>query len=48
MPEANQRNIREVFHQGYRIAYRVNPERIEIIMVVHGSRNLMNPENQRW
>jgi toxin ParE1/3/4 len=40
MPEAKNPNIREVLYQAYRIVYRLNPELIEIIMVVHGSRDL--------
>jgi addiction module RelE/StbE family toxin len=40
MPEANNSNIREVIYQGYRIVYRLNGETLEIVMVVHGSRNL--------
>ena len=45
MPEANNSNIREVIYQGYRIIYRVTAEAIEIVMVVHGRRNLQNSDN---
>jgi plasmid stabilization system protein ParE len=40
MPEAKNPNIREVLYQAYRIVYRLSPELIEVIMVVHGSRDL--------
>ncbi|HSB95323.1 MAG TPA: type II toxin-antitoxin system RelE/ParE family toxin [Spongiibacteraceae bacterium] len=42
MPEANNSNIREVIYQGYRIIYRLGSDAIEIVMVVHGSRDLSN------
>lgn len=46
MPEANRPDIREVIYQGYRIVYRLHSGSIEIIMVVHGSRDLANPESR--
>jgi toxin ParE1/3/4 len=45
MPEAQQLNIRELLFQDYRIIYRVKPDLIEVVMVVHGSRNLDNSNN---
>jgi len=48
MPEANSPGIREVIYQGYRIVYRLRNETIEIVMVVHGSRDLGNPGNRPW
>ncbi|MFC3116175.1 type II toxin-antitoxin system RelE/ParE family toxin [Cellvibrio fontiphilus] len=42
MPEAQQSDIRELLFQDYRIVYRVTTKQIEIVMVVHGSRNLEN------
>jgi len=48
-PEAKNDEIREVIFQGYRILYWiVNNDRIDIIAVVHGSRDLSNPANQPW
>ena len=46
MPEAENLSIREVIYQGYRIIYRLRSDTIEIVMVVHGSRNLAGPENK--
>ena len=40
MPEADNPSIREIIYQGYRIIYRLSPDTIEIVMVVHGSRDL--------
>ena len=40
MPEADNICIREVIYQGYRIIYRLRSDTIEMVMVVHGSRNL--------
>ncbi len=48
MPEAKDRRIREVIYQGYRIIYRLRADTIEIVMVVHGSRNLAGQENKPW
>lgn len=39
VPEAQDENIRELMHQNYRIIYRISGERIEILTIVHGSRN---------
>ena len=48
MPEAENLRIREVMYQGYRIIYRLCSDAIEIVMVVHGSRNLAGQENKPW
>jgi plasmid stabilization system protein ParE len=32
-----------VIHQGYRIIYRLRADAVEIVMVVHGNRDLSNP-----
>lgn len=44
MPEANDPAIREVIFQGYRIIYRINSGCVEVITVVHGSRNITGPD----
>lgn len=48
MPEAKHPDIREVIYQGYRIVYRLSPDLIEVIMAVHGSRDLGSTDNQPW
>lgn len=41
VPEYNQENIRERIFQNYRIVYRLKPEMIEIVAVVHSVRLLV-------
>ena len=49
VPEANSIDIREVIFQGYRIMYWIiDDQRIDIIAVIHGSRDLSNAVNQPW
>lgn len=49
VPEAEREDIREVIFQNYRVIYwLVTETRIDIIAVIHGSRDLSNPENQPW
>jgi toxin ParE1/3/4 len=40
VPEFQVGQLREVFEQPYRIIYRVRPDRVDIITVVHVSRQL--------
>lgn len=40
MPQADNPSIHEVIYPGYRIIYRLCPDTVEIVMVVHGSRDL--------
>lgn len=40
---------REVICKGYRVIYLVvTDDRLDILGVVHGSRDLMNADNQPW
>ena len=48
MPESENISIREVIYQGYRIIYRLRSDTIEIVMVVHGSRNLAGQDEKPW
>lgn len=49
VPEAENRNdVRELIHQGYRIIYLIESDRIFIITIIHGSRDLSAKENQAW
>jgi toxin ParE1/3/4 len=49
VPEAARDDIREVIFHNYRIIYRVvSAERIDILTVLHASRDLASPENQPW
>ena len=40
VPEANEENIRELVYQNYRIIYRITKNRIEMLSVIHGARDL--------
>lgn len=48
VPEAQDENIRELVYQNYRIIYRIAGERIEILTVVHGSRDLTLRPTAPW
>jgi plasmid stabilization system protein ParE len=48
VPEAQDENIRELVYQNYRIIYRIARERIEILAVVHGSRDLAKHRTPPW
>ena len=39
MPEAKNVRIREVIYQGYHIIYRIQSDAIQIVTVIHGSRD---------
>lgn len=49
IPEADDDALREVIFQGYRIMYWIiSEQRIDIIAVMHGSRDLSQTEQQPW
>jgi addiction module RelE/StbE family toxin len=48
VPEANRDDVRELIFQGYRIIYRTKPHHVQIITVLHGSRNLTGKEVMPW
>ena len=48
VPEAEQENIRELLFHHYRIIYRVEEERILILAVIHGSRDLSRKKTKPW
>jgi plasmid stabilization system protein ParE len=49
VPEAQeQREIREILFQGYRIIYRLAEQRVQILSVLHGSRDLLQREPKPW
>lgn len=49
VPEAERDDIREVFSQHYRVIYWVvSQDQVDIIGVIHGSRDLSRPDNQPW
>jgi toxin ParE1/3/4 len=48
VPEANEENIRELLYYNYRIIYRVASDRIELLSVIHGSRDLVARDPAPW
>jgi len=48
VPESEDDQTREVIVQGYRVMYAIEDDRVLILAVMHGSRDLGNPDNQPW
>ncbi len=48
VPEAEEENIREFLFHTYRIIYRVEAERILVLTVIHGSRDLSHKKPKPW
>jgi plasmid stabilization system protein ParE len=40
--------VRELIHQGYRIVYWIVVDRIQILAVIHGTRDFKNIERKPW
>ena len=38
VPEKNDPNVRELFESKYRIIYRIKPNQIDVLAVIHGAR----------
>ena len=41
-------NVRELVFQSYRIFYRILPDKIEILTVIHGGRDMENISPKPW
>lgn len=48
VPEFNMENIRELIYYNYRIVYRVNPDLIEILLVIHAARDFEKTFKKDW
>ncbi|MEK6302116.1 MAG: type II toxin-antitoxin system RelE/ParE family toxin [Acidobacteriota bacterium] len=46
--EAQGEDIREILYRSYRIIYRIVGERIDVLAVIHGSRDLWGQEPKPW
>ncbi|HUX31690.1 MAG TPA: type II toxin-antitoxin system RelE/ParE family toxin [Thiobacillus sp.] len=46
--ERHMPDVRELVFQGYRIIYRVSENRIDILTILHGSRDLNNLSDRPW
>jgi hypothetical protein len=40
--------VRELFYQGYRIIYSIQPDHVFIVTILHGSRDLAGGELKPW
>lgn len=43
VPEHDDQSLRELIVRKYRLVYRVHPERVEILRVIHGARASLPP-----
>jgi addiction module RelE/StbE family toxin len=48
VPEANNKNIREVIFSNYRIIYRIKRESILILAIIHGARDVNRIDIKPW
>ena len=48
VPEADAQDIREVLYRNYRIIYRIERDRILVLMVIHGARDLTLITPKPW
>ncbi len=48
VPETNDEDVRELLYQRYRIIYRVKGDRIEMLSVIHGARDLEEIKPAPW
>jgi len=48
IPEAEDKTLREIIVQGYRVMYRLETDRVLILAVMHGSRDLAGREKKPW
>ncbi len=48
VPEADDDSVREILFRKYRIMYRVEPDRILVLMVIHGARDLSQAAPGPW
>lgn len=44
VPEAQSENVREILYRSYSIIYQIVGERVDVLTVVHGSRDLWGQE----
>jgi len=48
VPEAEEANIRELLLHTYRVIYRVEADRILVLTIIHGARDLSQRSPQPW
>ena len=48
IPEAEDKTLREIIVQGYRVMYRLEPDRVLVLAVMHGSRDVAGVTDKPW
>jgi toxin ParE1/3/4 len=48
VPEADEPNIRELLFQSYRIMYRITNDTVQMIAIIHGSRDISRWPLKPW
>ena len=48
IPEAEDKTLREIIVQGYRVMYRLEPDRVLVLAVMHGSRDVDGMVDKPW
>ncbi|MDD3519390.1 MAG: type II toxin-antitoxin system RelE/ParE family toxin [Chromatiales bacterium] len=48
IPEAEDPALREIIVQGYRVMYRLETERVLVLALMHGSRDVAGQEKKPW
>ncbi len=48
IPETEDQTLREIILQGYRVMYRLEADRVLILAIMHGSRDLAGKEKKPW
>ncbi len=48
IPEAEDRALREIIVEGYRVMYRLETQRVLVLAVMHGSRDVEGREKMPW
>ena len=47
VPEYDMDQIREVIERPYRIIYHIKPDQVDVIAVLHGARNVLQPGEEQ-
>ena len=48
IPEADDKTLREIIVQGYRVMYRLEPDRVLVLAVMHGSHDVAGVTDKPW
>jgi toxin ParE1/3/4 len=48
VPEAGSEDVREILYRSYRIIYRVKSERVDVLKVIHSSRDISSQSPKPW